>query len=131
MANEVERGPHGLWLPGKSANPGGRPGGIAEVRKWAQEVWTEHGRDALLRLAMHARREEVRLKAWCEILDRAFGRAPQQLQHVGADGGPMAFEPAGALVARLTALIGEARGEPEAALSAGVPSEPARPPEGL
>jgi hypothetical protein len=65
----------------------------------------------LLNLALHGKREEIRLRAWQEILDRAFGRSPQQLQHVGSEGGPLAFEPAGALVARLTQLIGEGRGE--------------------
>ena len=104
---DVPRGEGGRWLPGRCPNPGGRPGGIAEVRHWAQEVWSEHGRDALLELALHGRREEVRLKAWQEILDRAFGRAPQAVTLSGADGGPLAFEPAGALVARLAALIGE------------------------
>ena len=110
---DVDRGDGGRWLPGRSANPGGRPGGIAEVRRWAQGVWEKHGQDALLKLALHGKREEIRLRAWQEILDRAYGRSPQQLQHVGAEGGPLAFEPQGALVARLTQLIGE-RGEPEA-----------------
>jgi len=116
--NEVDRGPGGLWLPGKSANPGGRPSGSAEVRKWALKVWEDSGRAELERLALHARKEEVRLRALQEILDRAFGRAPQQLQHVGADGGPMMLEPAGALVQRLAALI---EGAPRDALPADAP----------
>jgi hypothetical protein len=123
VADVADRGDGGRWLPGKCPNPGGRPGGIAEVRRWAQGVWEEHGRDALLNLALHGKREEIRLRAWQEILDRAYGRSPQALIHTGAEGGPLAFEPAGALVARLTALIGEGRGEP-AALPAAVELTP-------
>lgn len=111
--NIIQRDAQGHWLPGQSANPGGLPVGVGEVRRWAQGVWNEHGRDALLKLALHARREEVRLRAWQEILDRAYGRSPQALIHTGAEGGPLAFEPQGALIARLTELIGD-RGEPDA-----------------
>ncbi len=117
---EVERDTTGRWLPGRSPNPGGRPGGVREVREWARAVWDAHGREALLELALHGRREEVRLKAWSEILDRAFGRAPQAVNLTGADGGPLAFEPAGALVARLTQLIGE---RADAAALPGAPAE--------
>jgi hypothetical protein len=113
---EVQRLAGGRWAPGASANPGGRPGGIGEVRKWAREVWEEHGREALLKLALHGKREEIRLRAWVEILDRAFGRAPQQLWHGGADGGAL-FEPAGVLAAKLTALI-------EGAQREALPAEP-------
>jgi hypothetical protein len=109
VADAADRGGDGRWLPGKCPNPGGRPGGIAEVRRWAQGVWEEHGRDALLNLALHGKREEIRLRAWQEILDRAFGRSPQALIHTGADGGPMMLEPGGALVSKLAALLGEVR----------------------
>lgn len=110
----VKRDAQGHWLPGQSANPGGLPVGVGEVRAWARQVWDGKGRAELERLALHANKEEVRLRALIEICDRAFGRPPQQLQHTGFGDGPLAFEPAGALVSRLTQLIGESRGEPEA-----------------
>ena len=113
MAENVQRDAQGHWLPGASANPGGLPAGVGEVRKWAREIWESKGRAELERLATRARREEVRLRALEVILDRAFGRPPQQLQHTGFGDGPLAFEPAGVLVSRLTQLIGE-RGDPEA-----------------
>ncbi len=113
MAENAKRDALGHWLPGQSANPGGLPVGVGEVRKWARQVWEGKGRAELERLALHAKKEEVRLRALIEICDRAFGRPPQQLQHTGFGDGPLAFEPAGALVARLTQLIGE-RGDPDA-----------------
>lgn len=112
--NIVKRDAQGHWLPGQSANPGGLPVGVGEVRAWARQVWQEKGRAELERLALHAKKEEVRLRALIEICDRAFGRPPQQLQHTGFGDGPLMLEPGGALVSKLAALLGEAHPEPEA-----------------
>jgi hypothetical protein len=78
------------WRPGQgSPNPGGRPKGLAalvrEQTKDGQELvrfmlGVLRGRKTPLRLRMEA-------AAW--LADRGFGKALQQMELTGPDGGPM------------------------------------------
>lgn len=79
------------FLPGNSANPGGRPKGLAslvrEQTKDGQELvrfmlGVLRGRKTPLRLRMEA-------AAW--LADRGFGKALQQLEVSGPDGGPQEY----------------------------------------
>jgi hypothetical protein len=89
----TERRPRGNpnWVPGcPSANPGGRPKVIAEVKELAQlysveaiqalyDIMTDDGKSAA-----------ARVTAANSILDRAFGKPVQAV--TGLDGGPVQIE---------------------------------------
>jgi hypothetical protein len=54
----------------------------------------EHGEAALRTLAQIAQSgesESARVTAATAILDRAYGKPPQSLEHTGKDGGKLAF----------------------------------------
>lgn len=54
-----------------------------------QEMAREFGDEAIkavLALARYSGDDRVKLAAWREILDRAYGKAPVAVQHTGADG---------------------------------------------
>ncbi len=79
-----------------SPETGGRKKGTpnlstAEVRKYAQEF----GREAIVMLAELMEKSEderTRIAAAKELLDRAYGRAPQAVEHAGKDGGAIKLE---------------------------------------
>lgn len=68
----MERDERGHWLPGRSANPGGRPG-VPEVIK---ATLRELSPRAVVRLGelLDSEDERVRLEAAKAILDRHLGR---------------------------------------------------------
>jgi hypothetical protein len=68
-----------LWGPGKSGNPGGRPKALTTVRDMARAD-TPALMKELLRLALYAESENVRLNAIREALDRGWGKAITPIQ---------------------------------------------------
>jgi hypothetical protein len=70
-----DRRPNGTMLPGHSANPGGRPRVVAELRDLARA----HTPDALKRLVelLHSKNEHTALAAARELLDRGYGKPVQ------------------------------------------------------
>lgn len=85
-----ERDGAGRWLPGKSANPGGRPVGRGRLQALAA-AHTEEAIDTLARLMREGQTDDVRLRAANAILDRGYGKPVQAIS--GDDGGPVAIMP--------------------------------------
>ena len=80
----------GRWLPGRSANPGGRPAGRGHVQALAAGH-TEEAIAMLARLMRAGASDDVRLRAAVALLDRAWGKPTQAV--TGEDGGPVAILP--------------------------------------
>jgi hypothetical protein len=84
----VERDERGHWLPGRSANPGGRPGVPKEIKATLRELSPR----AVQRLGelLDSEDERIRLEAAKAILDRHLGRPAIQadisLHRAEADG---------------------------------------------
>jgi hypothetical protein len=79
------RAPGRPWPKGVSGNPGGRPGpDLREVREAARKLAPL----AMERLGVLVRKgpAQVQLAAAIAILDRAYGKPPQALEHTGPDG---------------------------------------------
>lgn len=86
-------------MPRGSA-PGERRGGrqkgtpnkaTADIKALAQA----HGSDAIARLVdimFNSESDQAKIAAAKEILDRGYGKAKQQVEATGPDGGPMVFE---------------------------------------
>lgn len=72
---------------GKSGNPGGRPKETKDVKELARQ----HTKEAIDRLAYWMREGDGKasISAAQALLDRAWGRPPQALEHSGADGAPL------------------------------------------
>jgi hypothetical protein len=68
----VERTNHGHWLPGRSANPGGRPG-VPEVVKTKLRQLSPRAVERLGQL-LDSPDERIQLEAAKAILDRHLGR---------------------------------------------------------
>jgi hypothetical protein len=84
----VERDERGHWLPGRSANPGGRPGVPKEIKATLRELSLR----AVERLGelLDSEDERIQLEAAKAILDRHLGRpavsADLTLRRVENDG---------------------------------------------
>jgi hypothetical protein len=84
----VERDERGHWLPGRSANPGGRPSVPEEIKATLRELSPR----AVERLGelLDSEDERIRLEAAKTILDRHLGRPAIQadisLHRAEADG---------------------------------------------
>lgn len=64
---------------GQSGNPGGRPKVVAEVRDLARQHTTT-AIETLAVLAVSADSDTAKVAACKELLDRAWGKAPQELK---------------------------------------------------
>lgn len=67
--------------PGKSGNPGGRPKGWAEFEAKCREH-SDEAIDVLINL-LRTGEERTQLEAAKTVLDRAWGKAKQQIEHKG------------------------------------------------
>lgn len=79
------RGPDGRFKKGNRANPGGRP----KADKTVIDLARKHTREAiagLLAIAREGESEASRVAAWREILDRAWGKPRQAVEHSGPEG---------------------------------------------
>jgi hypothetical protein len=72
----VERDERGHWLPGRSANPGGKPG-VPEVIKATLRELSPRAVERLGEL-LDSEDERIQLEAAKAILDRHLGRPPIQ-----------------------------------------------------
>ncbi|TXH52118.1 MAG: hypothetical protein E6Q97_16830 [Desulfurellales bacterium] len=74
----MSRGGSTKWKAGQSGNPGGRPKILEEVKSLAREK----GRAAFERIVelMGSDDERVAFAAAKEVLDRAYGKAPQHME---------------------------------------------------
>ncbi len=78
----IERGEKGQFAPGKSGNPSGRAKVPLEVKE-ALRAACPKAVSTLIAL-LDDKKPIMRLKAACEILDRAYGK-PVQMQAVTVD----------------------------------------------
>lgn len=79
------------FLPGNSANPGGRPKGLASLVREQTKDGQELVRFMLgvLRGRKTPLRQRMEAAAW--LADRGFGKALQQMEVSGPDGGPQEY----------------------------------------
>ncbi len=80
------------FAAGNSANPGGRPKGIASLVR----EQTKDGAELVLFMlsVMRGRKKaplRLRMEAAAWLADRGFGKVPQPLEHAGPQGEPMRF----------------------------------------
>ena len=86
------RGVNGRFAPGNSANPGGRPKGLAHLVREQT-----HDGEELVRFMLSVLRGRkkaplrLRMEAAAWLADRGFGKVALPLEHSGAEGGPMRF----------------------------------------
>src|SRR5258708_4025802 len=79
------------WRRGQSGNPNGRPKRDAELAALARQH-TAAALAALAEIAQHGKQEAARVSAATALLDRAWGRPRQALEHAGVDGEAIRFE---------------------------------------
>lgn len=72
---------------GQSGNPGGRPKDDNELKKLCKAA-TKESYSRIAEIAQSAEDEGVRLKANTWILEYGWGRAKEQIELSGEDGGP-------------------------------------------
>ena len=93
----------------KGKKTGGRqPGSLNKVTAEIKDLAGEHGPTAfkeLVRLATDAKAEATRVSACKEILDRAYGKSPQSLEHSGKISNPIEEEVSDLEVARRVAFL--------------------------
>lgn len=69
---------NGRWAPGRSGNPRGRPGGVAEIRELAR-THTAEAIECLLTEMRKGDTSHARIAAANALLDRAWGKATQPI----------------------------------------------------
>lgn len=79
------RDANGRFTKGNRANPGGRPKAERTVIELARQH-TQEAIQGLLAIAREGESEASRVAAWRELLDRAWGKPRQALEHFGPDG---------------------------------------------
>lgn len=92
MDNTVERARHsGMFQPGKSGNPFGRPKADVVVRDLAREH-TAEAIKTLVEIASNPKASEsARVQACNALLDRGWGKAPQYTENVSVGMGLQEF----------------------------------------
>ena len=69
---------NGRWAPGRSGNPGGRPGGVAQVRELARR-YTGKAVERLVKEMNDGDTSHARIAAANSVLDRGWGKPTQPL----------------------------------------------------
>lgn len=72
--------PRTAWKKGESGNPGGRPKELGHVRELAR-AHTEEALATLVEIMRNGETDRARAAAAEVLLDRAWGRAAQPLEH--------------------------------------------------
>lgn len=79
---------HGGSRPGA----GRKPGKVGAAKRALADMAKDHAQAALaslVQIATAGESEAARVSAANAILDRAYGKPPQSLEHSGPDGGPI------------------------------------------
>ena len=93
--NRKKLKPRGRPFPkGNSANPGGRPRRTPEETNLIEacKAKTPEALAVIEDIMHNGSSERVRLQAAEFIIERAWGRAPMQIEHTGDGGGPIIAE---------------------------------------
>ena len=105
----METKTNGRGRPRGQPKTGGRkPGTLNKVTADIKAMAGEYGERAiqeLARLATNANNEQTRVSACKEILDRAYGKAPQSLEHSGRISNKIEEEVSDLEVARTVAFL--------------------------
>ena len=99
----------GLFKPGQSGNPAGRPPRWSNLKEYVDKR-TRHGRseiDTLYRISHDPKAgAAARISAANSLLDRLYGKPSQAVEVSGPDGGPVELR---ALVAHMAATLTESQ----------------------
>ena len=90
MAKKFDSGPSNpgratAFKKGQSGNPGGRPKTVKEVQELAREQ-TPAAIQSLADIMTNSSSEAARVSAASELLNRAWGKAPQTITGEGGEG---------------------------------------------
>ncbi|MCH7805308.1 MAG: hypothetical protein IH937_14660 [Acidobacteria bacterium] len=84
------KAPRTAWKPGQSGNPGGRPKELAQVKALARQH-TQEALETLAKLMKSGSPDRTKVAAAEAILDRAWGRPTQAIDHGVSDGQDFEF----------------------------------------
>ena len=88
-------GKHGGARPGAGRKPGSREAATKQEQATISELARKHAPDALaalVRITKQGASESAIVAAANSILDRAYGKPVQAVEHAGKDGAPMPFD---------------------------------------
>lgn len=101
---------HGGARPGAGRSKGSRDAATKQAQRTISELAKEYAPQAIQALALimeSGDSESARVSAANAILDRAYGKPTQQLEHTGKDGGAIKAEvTTDAAFAQLASLVG-------------------------
>jgi len=96
-----------VFVKGSSGNPGGKSSklnsGVLEARKHAEEAIL------VLSQSLKSPDENIRVKSANSILDRAWGKPKEQIEHTGADGGAIITTSIPSIDSWLGGMLGTAK----------------------
>jgi hypothetical protein len=84
-ARQISRTTSGRFPPGVSGNPRGRPKTLSGIQELARD-YSQPALEKLVRLMQQGKPHAVQLSAATAILDRAWGKPMQPLEHAGPEG---------------------------------------------
>jgi Family of unknown function (DUF5681) len=84
-ARQISRTALGRFPPGVSGNPRGRPKTLSGIQHLARE-YSQPALEKLVRLMQHGKPHAVQLSAAVAIIDRAWGKPVQAVEHSGPEG---------------------------------------------
>ena len=97
-----KRNEDGTFADGASGNPAGRPPIPPEIKELA-DTNAPKAFEKIVGL-LESKNERIVLLAANSILDRALGKTPQALHHLGAGGGALEYDASGELLTILQRL---------------------------
>jgi hypothetical protein len=84
-ARQISRTAAGRFPPGVSGNPRGRPKTLSGIQQLARD-YSQPALEKLVRLMQHGKPHAVQLSAAVAIIDRAWGKPVQAVEHAGPEG---------------------------------------------